>query len=48
MDDTIAPATMPVTISENSPSADEDQDDFGLSDGEAVLQHVLSVVFNPD
>jgi len=48
MDDTIAPATMPVTISEDSPSADEDQGDFGLSDGEAALQHVLSEVFNPD
>jgi len=47
MDDTIAPATIPVTIPKNSPSADGDQGDFGPTDGEAALQHILSEVFNP-
>ncbi len=46
-DDTIAPATMPVTISKSSPSAGEDQGDFRLTDGEVALQHVLSKVFYP-
>jgi len=44
MDDTIALATMPVTISKSSPSAGGDQGDFGHSDGETSLHHVLSEV----
>ncbi len=47
-DDIIAPPTMPVTASKDSPSAGGDQGDFGLADGEAVLQHVLSELFYPD
>jgi len=48
MDDTIAPATMPVTTSKDSPSVGGDQGDFGLTDGEVALHHVLSEVFYPD
>jgi len=47
-DDTIAPSTMPVTTSKDSPSAGEDQGDFEPTDGEAALHHVLSEVFYPD
>jgi len=35
-DDTIAPPTMPVTTSKDSPSAGGEQGDFELTDGEAL------------
>ncbi len=46
-DDTIAPSTMPVTTSKDSPSDGGNQGDFGLTDGEVALHHILSEVFYP-